>query len=117
MAFSHKTIQSHIPDVGFLYSYYQPMSQNLTTSWDLPRYYYQSLEDPKFLADFASILPAIQELRAKYKPILKDFTSPEEMLAFYEENEALSLTVNKVALYLFYLESLDTQNSAIKKKQ
>ena len=86
------------------------------TTWDLSHYYYTSLTDPKFLADLAGILPAIKELRAKYEPILAKFTKPEEMLGFYEENEALSERFSKVGLYLFYLESLDTQDSAVKKK-
>lgn len=89
---------------------------NIQTTWDLARYYYSSLEDPRLAKDIAAILPAIKELRTKYEPILAKFTKSEEILEFYETYEALSARIGKAYMYISYLESLDTQNSAVKKK-
>ncbi len=93
------------------------MQPTIKTKWDLSRYYYTGLDDPKFITDIAAILPLVDEFARKYEPILGKFTQPSELAAFFDEDEALSKKLTKPAYYLSYLESLDTQNAEVIKQQ
>ena len=55
------------------------------TSWNLTRYFYSGLDDPKFLADIARIMPLTIAFSEKYSSKFAKFTTPEEILEFYSD--------------------------------
>lgn len=87
------------------------------TEWDLKRYFYESLDDPKFQSDLADVLPKVREFARKWSEKLKRVGTPEELATFIEEEQTLSESISKPAYYVSYLESLDTQNSRVLKAQ
>lgn len=92
-------------------------TKNVPTKWNLEKYYYTGLDDPKFISDMESVIPEVKKFREKYENTLKTFTKAEEIKAFYEDDEKLGSRISKVALYLFYRESLNSQDPVIIKKQ
>lgn len=90
---------------------------SVKTEWDLKRYFYESLDDPKFLQDLSELLPKVQKFAQKWSEKLKRINTPEELATFIEEEQALSESISKPAYYVSYLESLDTQNSRVLKIQ
>jgi oligoendopeptidase F len=86
------------------------------TNWNLSRYFYTGLDDPKLLADIATIMTRTEAFAAKYKETFGKFTEPSEILGFYIDYTALSYDMAKPSYYLFYLSSLDTQNLDVTKK-
>ncbi len=64
-----------------------------------------------------SILKEVQDFRKKYEQTLSTFTEAKDILAFYEDDALLNTKVVRVALYLFYRTSLDTQDTEALKKQ
>jgi oligoendopeptidase F len=86
------------------------------TNWNLSRYFYTGLDDPKFLADIATILPMTNAFADKYKETFGKFTMPTEMLEFYTDYTKLSYDMAKPSYYLFYRSSLDTQDLEVTKK-
>ena len=86
------------------------------TNWNLSRYFYTGLDDPKFLADIATILPMTNAFADKYKETFGKFTKPTEMLEFYTDYTKLSYDMAKPSYYLFYRSSLDTQDLEVTKK-
>lgn len=86
------------------------------TTWNLSRYFYSGLDDPKFIADIANIMPATQAFAKKYELTLPTFTTAKEIYEFYQEYEKLSDALIEPSYYLFYLSSLDTQDTEVQKK-
>jgi oligoendopeptidase F len=86
------------------------------TNWNLSRYFYTGLDDPKLLADIATIMPRTEAFAAKYKDTFGKFIEPSEILEFYTDYTKLSYDMAKPSYYLFYLSSLDTQNLEVTKK-
>ena len=86
------------------------------TSWNLARYFYSGLDDPKFLADIANIMPLTEAFSKRYSESFGNFTQPEEILEFYTEYTALSHEMASPSYYLFYRSSLDTQDLEVTKK-
>lgn len=91
------------------------MAEKLTTEWDLPRYFYSSLDDPKLKEDIAAILPKCREFADAWRERLPKISSPEELAEFYRADHEISREISKGPLYLHYLESLDTQNQRVLK--
>ena len=85
-------------------------------NWDLKRYFYESLYDYRFQKDLNDVIQQIQDFIKKYKWKIQKFTKPEELLQYYQDDEKLSTKLNKIFHYLFYLNSLDTQNQEVIKK-
>lgn len=85
-------------------------------NWNLTRYFYTNLDDPKFLTDIANIMPLTEAFAFKYKKSFSQFTKPTEMLEFYTDYTKLSYDMAKPSYYLFYLSSLDTQDLTVLKK-
>ncbi|MBP6981274.1 hypothetical protein KBB25_00650 [Candidatus Gracilibacteria bacterium] len=86
------------------------------TNWNLARYFYTGLDDPKLASDIASIRPITMAFSEKYKTSFSQFTTPEQILEFYTDYTEFSHTIATPSYYLFYLSSLDTQNLDVTKK-
>jgi oligoendopeptidase F len=85
-------------------------------SWNLDRYFYSSLDDPRLAADIAQILPITKSFSEKYQDKFAKFTLPSEMLEFYQTYTKLSYDMGVSSYYLFYRSSLDTQDLAVTKR-
>lgn len=86
------------------------------TNWNLSRYFYSGLDDPKFLADIAAIMPMTKAFADKYREKFGKFTKPSEILEFYTDYTKLSYEMAKPSYFLFYRSSLDTQDLEVTKK-
>ncbi len=86
------------------------------TTWNLARYFYTGLDDPKFLAAIENILPATRVFSEKYALKFAGFTEPEEILEFYADYTELSHEMATPSYFLFYRSSLDTQDLEVTKK-
>ena len=93
------------------------MQPTIKTEWDLAHFYYTGITDPKLQTDIVSILPEVEAFAKKYESSLGSFTKPEELAAFFDDDEALGKKLAKPSYYLHYLESLDTQDAAVMKQQ
>ena len=87
-----------------------------STNWNLARYFYSDLSDPKLAADIANILPLANSFAEKYKDTFHTFTTPEQILWFYHEYTEMSHAMATPSYYLFYRSSLDTQDLDVTKK-
>ncbi len=86
------------------------------TSWNLPHYFYDSLTDPRIDADIATWLPITRKYAERYKGKIRAFTTPEEVLEYYEYGETMDMVGKKTMHYLSYLSALDTQDTEVQKK-
>lgn len=86
------------------------------TTWDLAKYFYTGLDDPKFVSAVNSILPETDAFADKYREKIKNFKTPEEVLEYYQDYERISHDMGTPGVYLSYLQSLDTQNDEVIKK-
>jgi len=88
----------------------------LQTNWNLTKYFFTGLNDPKLLSNIDSILPLADAFSKKYQGIIKTFSTPEQILEYYADYEKMSHEMGTGGTYLSYLQSLDTQNNAVIKK-
>ncbi len=86
------------------------------TNWNLARYFYSGLDDPRLDADIASILPLATEFATKYEKIFGTFTESAQILDFYRDYTEMSHRMATPSYYLFYRSSLDTQDLSVTKK-
>jgi oligoendopeptidase F len=86
------------------------------TNWNLARYFYTGLDDPKLAADIANILPLAKRFSDKYATIFGKFTTPDQILEFYRDYTEMSHDMASPSYYLFYRSSLDTQDLEVTKK-
>lgn len=86
------------------------------TTWNLSRYFYTGLDDPKLDADIAQILPRTHAFADKYRDTFSKMTASDEVLEFYADYTAMSYDLAIPSYYLFYRASLDTQDLAVTKK-
>ncbi len=84
--------------------------------WNLSRYFYTGLDDPKLASDIANILPTTEIFSKKYEHTFHTFTTTEEILEFYSDYTIISYDMATPSYYLFYRSSLDTQDLAVTKK-
>jgi oligoendopeptidase F len=87
-----------------------------STSWNLSRYFYSSLDDPRFTEDIARIIPDTDAFAQKYRDTFAKFATPDQILEFYRDYTDFSYRLGKPGYYLFYLSSLDTQDLEVTKK-
>lgn len=85
-------------------------------NWNLARYFYTGLDDPKLTQDIDSIMPRTAAFSQKYKDTFGKFTKGEEILEFYTDYTKLSHDMATASYYLFYRSSLDTQDLEVTKK-
>lgn len=88
----------------------------IPTSWNLPHYFYNNLTDARIDADIATWLPVTQAFTERYKWRIRAFTTPEEVLEYYEYGETMDMVGKKTMHYLSYLSALDTQDTEVQKK-
>lgn len=88
----------------------------LQTNWNLTKYFFTGLDDPKLQANIDAILPLAETFAKKYQNSIKTFTTPEQVLEYYADYEKMSHEMGTGSIYLSYLQSLDTQNDAVIKK-
>ena len=86
------------------------------TNWNLERYFYTGLDDPRFIAAIANIMPTTEAFAKKYSTTFSAFTKPEEILEFYSDYTKLSHEMATPSYFLFYKSSLDTQDLEVTKK-
>lgn len=86
------------------------------TEWDLQKYFYTSISDPQIDKDIESGVLELKNHLSKYKTKKISELSDEDFLVYLQEADSSSLLM-KVAFYLSYLNTLDTQNQEVIKKQ
>lgn len=96
--------------------YYLSAIMSYPTNWNLERYFYTGLDDPRFIADIAQIMPRTEEFAKKYQDTFAKFTTPEQILEFYHDYTTLSHEMATASYYLFYRSTLDTQDLEVTKK-
>ena len=85
-------------------------------NWNLEKYFYNWIDDKNLENDLKSVIQDIQNFIKKYKWKIQNFQKAEEVLQYYQDDEKISLKLNKIFHYLFYKNSLNTQDQAIIKK-
>ena len=85
-------------------------------NWDLEKYFYQNINDEKLEKDLQDTIAEIKAFIKKYKWKIKNFTETKELLDFYKNNEKTTQKLSKIFHYLFYLNSLESQNQDVIKK-
>ena len=88
----------------------------IRTSWDLTKYFFTGLDDPKLQANIDAILPLAEAFSKNYQGVIKTFTTAEQVLEYYADYERMSHDMGTGGIYLSYLQSLDTQNDTVIKK-
>lgn len=88
----------------------------IQTNWNLTKYFFTGLDDPRLESNIQSILPLAEDFAKKYQNAIKDFKTPEQVLGYYSDYEKMSHEMGTGGIYLSYLQSLDTQNDAVIKK-
>ncbi len=88
---------------------------NIRTEWDLSRYFYASLDDPKLKEDLDAVLPKVRAFADVWRDRLGNISTPEELAEFYEADAELSRELSKPSLYLYLLSDLDTQDQRVLK--
>jgi hypothetical protein len=56
--------------------FFKLLLMTLKTDWDLPKYFYTSIDDPKWRSDVDSILPKIQAFADRWRETLGKIQSP-----------------------------------------
>jgi len=85
-------------------------------SWDLEKYFYEDIESKKFKNDIEEVKNNLKDFIKNYKWKIKNFKKEEELLQFYKDEENISIKLNKIFHFLFYKNSLNTQDQKIIKK-
>lgn len=98
-----------------LYFSYQNI-MTIETNWNLTKYFFTGLDDPKLQANIDSILLLAETFAKKYQNSIKTFTTPEQVQGYYADYEKMSHEMGTGSVYLSYLQALDTQNDAVIKK-
>lgn len=88
----------------------------IQTNWNLTKYFFTGLDDPRLQANIDSILPLTDTFAKKYQGFIKTFSTPEQILKYYADYEKMSHEIGTGGMYLSYLQSLDTQNNEVIKK-
>lgn len=86
------------------------------TNWNLARYFYSDLTDPRLDADITNILPLATGFADKYEKTFGTFTTSAQILEFYHDYTEMSHRMATPSYYLFYRSSLDTQDLSVTKK-
>lgn len=88
----------------------------LKKEWELDKYFYSGLNDENIKKDIELYKKKADEFIEKYKQKRIWSLNEFDFLLFLEEIDVLSVDIEKVSLYFFYISSLDTQNQEIQKE-
>ena len=91
------------------------MQDKIQTNWNLKKHFYTSLTDPQFIKDWNSLTPLTNKFVKKYKNKIKNFKA-KDFPSYFQNQEKLRISLTKIAFYLMYSLSLNTQNPQILKK-
>jgi oligoendopeptidase F len=86
------------------------------TTWDLSRYFYTGLDDPRLATDIDNILPSTRAFATIYADTFSTYTTPQQILQFYTDYTQFSHDIATPSYYLFYRSSLDTQDLDVTKR-
>ncbi len=90
------------------------MDTDFQTQWDLARYFYTGLDDPRLRADIDSIVPRFREFVSRFSGRIRN-ADADTLAEYYDASGALHDQLQSVELYLFYRSSLDTQDTEVAK--
>lgn len=88
----------------------------INTKWNLSKYFYQDLKDPKIKQDLQSLQQGVLDFKQKYEGKIASL-SAKELKEMLEADSDLSKILNKLGSYFLYISSLDTQNQEVIKMQ
>ncbi len=88
----------------------------IQTNWNLTKYFFSGLNDPKLQANIDAILPLAETFAKTYQNVIRSFATPDQILEYYRDYEKMSHDMGTGSIYLSYLQSLDTQNDTVIKK-
>ena len=88
---------------------------NYKTKWDLSQYY-NSIDDPKIEEDINHANKLVDEFIDKYKEKIRDF-SEEDFIEYFKSEDEMDHKIETIGYYYFYLNSLNTQDQKVKKKE
>jgi oligoendopeptidase F len=88
----------------------------LKTEWDLVKYFYSNINDPNIEKDLNNFIESIDNFVSKYKDKIATL-KPTELIEFFVLDAKNDHIISKVYDYIFYLNSLDSQNQEIIKKK
>jgi len=91
------------------------MQPKYTQTWDLQRYFYQSISDPQIDLDYNGVEKLVDDFVTKYKGKIGTF-GPEDFLEFFHDDDQINHKLYKILIYLHLESSLDTQDQDIIKK-
>lgn len=101
-------------NIGNDKSVFTIQDKKIKTSWEFENFY-ENLDDHTIETDKKEILNNYENFIKKYKNKIKNF-SENDFLQFLEEKNTISKKVEKIALYYFYLSSLNTQDQKVIRK-
>lgn len=87
------------------------------TQWNLGKYFYESLNDPKIDKDIKLWLQKENDFIEYFKINSLANADDDLLLEYYNRNEEISHIIYPVWLYYSYLSSLDTQDQKVLKKE
>jgi oligoendopeptidase F len=87
----------------------------MQTNWQLEKYFYNSISDKNLTQDIENLTKLVESFIYEYKGKITDLNTLE-MKTFLEKEADLSSKFTKIFFYLSYLQSLDTQNQEVLKK-
>ena len=89
------------------------MENEIKTNWDLNGYY-SGLEDINLKDDLEKVKQIVDDFVSKYQAKIASLTETE-LVGFYEMDSQIDYLINKIAIYLHSLKSLETQNQNVLK--
>ena len=87
----------------------------LVTEWNLSKYFYSSIHDENLKKDLELYKSQADTFIGKYKDNISTL-SDSEFVLFLEEMDVLSVSVERVMVFLGLVSSLDTQNQEVQKE-
>jgi oligoendopeptidase F len=87
----------------------------IKTEWDLEKYFYSSLEDPQLDKDIEKYKNTVSEFRNRYKDKIASLNE-SEFIIYFRDLDYMSTLLDKVYMYLHFLQTLDMQDAKVQKK-
>ena len=87
----------------------------IKTEWDLEKYFYSSLEDPQLDKDIEKYKNTVSEFRNRYKDKITSLNE-SEFIIYFRDLDYMSTLLDKVYMYLHFLQTLDMQDVKVQKK-
>jgi oligoendopeptidase F len=90
-------------------------TKDIKTEWDLEKFYFKSLDDPKIQEYIDSDKSQVEGFIKKYKGRISGL-SDQEFFDFMNESDSLMKKMTRVYYYYSYLNTLDTQDQEVLKR-